>query len=545
MTLTKDEQKELDDRNQRNALNKEIVFQLYRLSGLTTSKILQHLTKMSESDSRLERFNPKTAKTFTKHAIDRFKNAKDEPCDVRVRYFELPVKQETAPVEPLRLLVFFDTKSKSQIKIRKLKTMPSSEHIMDGIVEFRNELKYPLDSLHITQNLLPNYDYFIQNGISVRVSLENLPENGIVVEMTLKNGNKTNLIPFDNAEARDKFYKNIEKIINSYNASNSNKVRNIREKFNPTKDNFTQQKLKESQRIFECPERILNSIYEYFKGSFHGKEIQEYLDGLSFKKDVNVINVHDMNIIKMELCQRFDSSIASSFINAIVDGISCGNLDCEEYEFALDNLNKIIELDQVNAKNYYKYKAMIHDDLKNYQVALRNYEKSIELFPSEAKREKIKSYARMFRINFCLENYEDSIECCKKAMDLNRSRNANHNDKVPLIEEELNYYFCLAILCISIKSKNKEKYKEIIEELGVVYKIIADTAELVEIIMNGYKYNDYHSPLTRIEKAHVIIKAYEIAIDFAIEDTDYEFVKKYTDKKNELKHKWGDMRAFI
>jgi tetratricopeptide (TPR) repeat protein len=365
--------------------------------------------------------------------------------------------------------------------------------------------------------------------------------------MVLKNKESHQIAQeFSSADERDTFYKTLQKTIDTHNTKHSSKVIDIRNRFKPEKDNFTHQKLKVSQRVFECPENILESIYEYFKSGYYGEEVRTYLDGLSFKKDVNVINVHDMNVIKVELCQLFGSSVASSFTSSIASGIIFCNINGAEYEFALENLNKIIELDQDNSKEYYKYKAMIHDDLKNYQVALSYYEKSIGLFPAEAKREKIKYYARMFRINFSLEHYEDALECCKKAIELNESRNPNHNNKVPLIAKELDYYLGLAGLCTTLKPEKKDKFNEITQEFGAIYKIIAHEAESLEVITKSYAYNaPAYSPLTRIEKIHVVIKAYEIAIDLAINSSDYESAKKYTDEKNKLKNEWGDMRAFL
>ena len=55
-------------------------------------------------------------------------------------------------------------------------------------------------------------------------------------------------------------------------------------------------------------------------------------------------------------------------------------LDNKEYEKALKNFNKVIEIDP-NNKMAYNNKGYLYEELKNYKKALENFNKVIEIDP--------------------------------------------------------------------------------------------------------------------------------------------------------------------
>ena len=231
-------------------------------------------------------------------------------------------------------------------------------------------------------------------------------------------------------------------------------------------------------------------------------------------------------------------------------------LDNKEYEKALKNFNKVIEIDP-NNKMAYNNKGYLYEELKNYKKALENFNKVIEIDPNAKE-----TYNARGCINVYLKKYKEALEDYNREIKLNpdfidvyynRGRlyftNLKNNDKAlkdfnKVIQLDSNYkevYNSRAILYTKL-GKNKEaledynkgieldpnckvfyfnrgslyielnEYKKALEDFNKVIKIDSNNKEAY--CNRGYLYTElkqYKKALENFTKAIEINKDYKRA----------------------------------
>lgn len=145
------------------------------------------------------------------------------------------------------------------------------------------------------------------------------------------------------------------------------------------------------------------------------------------------------------------------------------NIQNQNYEKAIEDLIKVIELDEKNLDAYYNL-ARVYYDIKSYNKALETYNKSIEIYPYDSE-----IYYNRAEVYIELNKFEEALKDLEKAISINKS----FSDA---------YYLISVILRKQKKYKKAIKYlKKVLETNGEDYIAYYDIYKLYNILINHEK----------------------------------------------------------
>jgi hypothetical protein len=248
--------------------------------------------------------------------IERQKIKVDENnAQIRVRYFELPVKKSTFQADALKLVALFDKESE-QLLIERVSKL-TEDLIQKILIDMKNYLKMPLSSVHLTNQFLkPSTENWDIAGESVAVTYSQTPIKAIFIQKVLDEKKlevRDFCEPFENAKERDDFYNTLTKTSKRYAKEHASELSKARKQI--TK-NRTDKPAHPSSEIYNCPaevlELVINSLQE-----INSYEIADYLKTLSFNTTVNRIDFADMNDLSKSVSTHFNQEASENFLCAV------------------------------------------------------------------------------------------------------------------------------------------------------------------------------------------------------------------------------------
>ena len=176
-----------------------------------------------------------------------------------------------------------------------------------------------------------------------------------------------------------------------------------------------------SEKSSSCMKKIteywyLNSTYYWLKGNVR----YCVTEGLS--------KVREVDLSKIESKVKQTTKDIEEFINS-----SMIKYDSEDYEWAIEDLNKAITLDPTDTATYYLRglaKNMVHD----YKGAIQDFNKTIELDPKN-----IIAYGNRGLVKYDSEDYEWAIEDFDRMIELDPT-NAIAYGKRGMIKTDMDNY---------------------------------------------------------------------------------------------------------
>ena len=291
-----------------NDIQKQIATELTLLTAKSPADIYKMML-LAESEIKPKRDESSviSAKTIKRESIE----VGEYNAQIRVRYFELPVKKSTFQADALKLVALFNKKSK-QFLTEKISDNLSENLIQKLLIKMRQDSKVALDSVHFTNHLFDlNSDKWNIDGELIKVTQSQSKAEPI---RKTKTGEYEE--HFKNAEERDEFFNLLNKFVKKFNKGGAKALATERKKYTPKKQDVSGRNLKQTQEFYDCPAEALTIIISGLAEMGHAKAAQ-YLDTLAFNTDVARINFDDMNVLSLELIEKFDSKTSEDFLVAV------------------------------------------------------------------------------------------------------------------------------------------------------------------------------------------------------------------------------------
>jgi hypothetical protein len=280
---------------------KQIAKEIKLLTAQSPAKIREMMLLATSSDVI-------SAKTISRKQIE----IDDSDALIRIRYFELPVKKSTFQADSLKLVALFNKKSK-QFLTEKISDNLSENLIQKLLIKMRQDSKVALGSVHFTNHFFDvDSDTWDIDGELIKVTQSQSKIEPI--RKTTKTGEYEEY--FKNAEERDEFFNLLNKSVKRFNIGGAKALATVRKKYEPLEQDVSGRNLKQTQEFYDCPAEALTIIISGLAEMGHTKAAQ-YLDTVAFNTSVARINFDDMNVLSLELIEKFDSKTSEDFLDAV------------------------------------------------------------------------------------------------------------------------------------------------------------------------------------------------------------------------------------